>query len=469
MEFTDKKRKELAKEGEAMRGGAFPIRNKSDLQNAIQSIGRAKNYSTAESWIIKRAKELDLIDLLPEHWNIEKAALTEGDIDIQKAEKAAKKAKIKKVMDEWKNGTLKTSSGDKVKDQKQAIAITISESKRLKKAIEVEQMQPMRKEWISKYTTKLQGIQKKSNKPIKEIIKQLTIGFNVEKEHGDDIDKRIKTALDHLDENVEYYTESKPKNWGEKELNDELKKSLHKKLLRTEKIGNDSVNIYLVNGDYIRTFKDIEFIEGGHHYARPDLSKLIPKNEIWIEENLNEHDREGVITHESNEYKEMKFQHKDYGKAHEDSNKKEIKERRETIKKGYFSNLEIELGEVKSACAVVYDVNKQNILLGRSNALDDRNGKWCFVGGGIETGENVKQAAQRECFEESGITCNPTNVIVIDPEKPTVAFVLCHYVSGQAENTVDRPKAFDYFDWFRLNELPENIMEINKRVLAKML
>jgi len=37
-------------------------------------------------------------------------------------------AKVKKVMREWKAGKLKSSSGDKVTNQKQAVAIAMSEA-----------------------------------------------------------------------------------------------------------------------------------------------------------------------------------------------------------------------------------------------------------------------------------------------------------------------------------------------------
>lgn len=37
--------------------------------------------------------------------------------------------KIEDVMHEWKKGKLKSSSGEKVTDQKQAVAIAISEAK----------------------------------------------------------------------------------------------------------------------------------------------------------------------------------------------------------------------------------------------------------------------------------------------------------------------------------------------------
>lgn len=41
-------------------------------------------------------------------------------------------AKVEKVMHEFKYGTLKSSSGAKVKSRKQAIAIALSEAKRMR-------------------------------------------------------------------------------------------------------------------------------------------------------------------------------------------------------------------------------------------------------------------------------------------------------------------------------------------------
>ena len=42
---------------------------------------------------------------------------------------AVKKTKVEKVMHEFKVGTLKSSSGSKVKNPKQAIAIALSEAR----------------------------------------------------------------------------------------------------------------------------------------------------------------------------------------------------------------------------------------------------------------------------------------------------------------------------------------------------
>lgn len=67
-EFKQGERKDLAKKGSAMPDGSFPIKNASDLRNAIKAVGRAKNPAAAKSHIKKRAKALGLEDLLPDGW-----------------------------------------------------------------------------------------------------------------------------------------------------------------------------------------------------------------------------------------------------------------------------------------------------------------------------------------------------------------------------------------------------------------
>ena len=47
--------------------------------------------------------------------------------------KSKMQRKVKKVMREYKSGELKSGSGQKVTDQKQAVAIAMSEAKRMKK------------------------------------------------------------------------------------------------------------------------------------------------------------------------------------------------------------------------------------------------------------------------------------------------------------------------------------------------
>ena len=61
-------RRDMAASGMAMPDGSFPIANGGDLQNAIQSVGRASNYAAAKEHIIRRARALGMMDMLPEDW-----------------------------------------------------------------------------------------------------------------------------------------------------------------------------------------------------------------------------------------------------------------------------------------------------------------------------------------------------------------------------------------------------------------
>ncbi len=68
--ITRKKRMELAKDKKALPDGSFPIRNVSDLKNAVQAYGRAKpgKRGLVRRHIVKMARQLDRKDLIPENW-----------------------------------------------------------------------------------------------------------------------------------------------------------------------------------------------------------------------------------------------------------------------------------------------------------------------------------------------------------------------------------------------------------------
>lgn len=71
-DYSASTRERMAREGTAMRDGSFPIANETDLRNAIQSVGRAANYEAARRHIIRRARALGFVELLPEEWNVSK-------------------------------------------------------------------------------------------------------------------------------------------------------------------------------------------------------------------------------------------------------------------------------------------------------------------------------------------------------------------------------------------------------------
>lgn len=117
--------------------------------------------------------------------------------------------------------------------------------------------------------------------------------------------------------------------------------------------------------------------------------------------------------------------------------------------------------KLKSACGIVFKDSK--VLLGLSNASDDRKGKWCFAGGGIDKGEDCMSAAIRETYEEMGLTTTsfiPT--ILIHTSKPEVGFCV---LKNDNDDEIVINEEFDEFGWFGIEELPENTHPINVDLL----
>lgn len=86
-EFSDEERSKLAGEGKALPDGSFPIENESDLHNAIQAIGRAKDPAKAKAHIRARAKALGRTDLLPDSWNEKSEKFATGEEQMTAEEK----------------------------------------------------------------------------------------------------------------------------------------------------------------------------------------------------------------------------------------------------------------------------------------------------------------------------------------------------------------------------------------------
>ena len=69
-DYDTETRRDFAQKGWALPDGSYPIADRADLQNAIQAIGRgtANPKATIKNHIIKRARALDALDMLPEAW-----------------------------------------------------------------------------------------------------------------------------------------------------------------------------------------------------------------------------------------------------------------------------------------------------------------------------------------------------------------------------------------------------------------
>ena len=63
-------RRQLAKKGQAMPGGRFPISDREDLRKAIRLAGHAKHASQSQvrAYIKRRAAALGLSNMIPDDW-----------------------------------------------------------------------------------------------------------------------------------------------------------------------------------------------------------------------------------------------------------------------------------------------------------------------------------------------------------------------------------------------------------------
>lgn len=90
--YTEESRNAMAKAGQALPDGSYPIKDEADLRNAIQAYGRAKDKAAAKAHIMKRALSLGLEDLIPMNWvskeDMEKAKNESSEKSIEGAVKS---------------------------------------------------------------------------------------------------------------------------------------------------------------------------------------------------------------------------------------------------------------------------------------------------------------------------------------------------------------------------------------------
>lgn len=141
-------------------------------------------------------------------------------------------------------------------------------------------------------------------------------GSEHEFEHTKDPATAETIASQHIWEDENYYTKTSS-NAG----------MLNKKKIKSVKIRKGNVHIYAINGTFVRNKHYQDFTQGGHYWVSTDYH-FIPKNEIWIDDNLNEIDRDATILHEMTEYELMRYKKMSYEKAHDKANQMEKKFRK---------------------------------------------------------------------------------------------------------------------------------------------
>jgi len=91
--------------------------------------------------------------------------------------------------------------------------------------------------------------------------------------------------------------------------NPEVIHKIHKKLIEKH---NNSIKVFLVNGEIVRDLFDPDFGGGGHDKVYP----YVPKNEIWLDDDFSLKERRFILVHELRERRLMKHKNWNYKKAH---------------------------------------------------------------------------------------------------------------------------------------------------------
>ncbi len=121
---------------------------------------------------------------------------------------------------------------------------------------------------------------------------------------------------------------------------DKLMDSIHKKFLK--KYSSKKIKVWIVNGEAVRDLFFLDFTEGGHAYVYP----FVPKEEVWIDDDINPKELKFVLLHELHERKLMSAGMK-YDSAHKSSSeieyycRKHPKELEKNLKKEIKKNNEI--------------------------------------------------------------------------------------------------------------------------------
>ena len=124
-DFSHSERKDLAKKGEAMPNGKYPIRNSQDLKDAIKLSGASDMpKEKVKAWIKKRAKELGIESELPEDW---KSKEVEKTMDCNDANAICKEDLDDKPKDPEGDGIAKNEETETTNEEANSEEIEKSE------------------------------------------------------------------------------------------------------------------------------------------------------------------------------------------------------------------------------------------------------------------------------------------------------------------------------------------------------
>jgi len=124
--------------------------------------------------------------------------------------------------------------------------------------------------------------------------------------------------------------------------------------------------------------------------------------------------------------------------------------------------------------AIIINDNNEVLLLKRSENSRTEPGTWSRPGGAVEYGESLKQAVEREVFEETNVKVEVIRFLEITEniheDKHWIAIgFLAKYISGEPEIPEKEKHKHDEIRWFKIDSLPENINNYTRNAINKYL
>jgi 8-oxo-dGTP diphosphatase len=120
----------------------------------------------------------------------------------------------------------------------------------------------------------------------------------------------------------------------------------------------------------------------------------------------------------------------------------------------------------KVAAAVLVEEDGCVLLVRRVN--EPARGKWTLPAGFVDAGEDPASAAERECFEETGLSVSTTGLldIVTGLEHPRGADMVIVYRARVQGGVLRAGDDADLAAWFSSDDLPPLAFEATRHVLG---
>jgi len=126
----------------------------------------------------------------------------------------------------------------------------------------------------------------------------------------------------------------------------------------------------------------------------------------------------------------------------------------------------IHFDDPKVAAAVLIEQDGCVLLVQRNN--EPHRGLWTLPAGFIDAGEDPARAAERECFEETGLSIRVVRVldVIAGREHERGADFVIAYQGEVLSGSLSPGDDADAVEWFMRNNLPPLAFTATKKILA---